>query len=96
MMAYKYAHTLKTNTEQPTLFCVTTEPYQHLIWCATWWVIGLAICEHTQFPGCLLWTIPKKEKKKKMEMSQINWKKNTINVFKTTVTAYLFSNYKAL
>lgn len=88
---------MKTNIEQPTLFCVTTEPNQHLIRRATWWVIGLSICEHTQFPGCLLWTIPKKiiKNKNKTEMSQINLKK-TINVLKTTATAHLFSNYKAL
>lgn len=56
-------HTLKIDTEQSTLLCVTTEAYQHLIGCATWWVIGLSISEDSQFPGCLLWTIPKKMKK---------------------------------
>ncbi len=56
-------HTLIADTKQSTLLCVTTETNQHLIGCATRWVIRLSIGEHSQFPGCLLWTIPEGKKR---------------------------------
>lgn len=56
------ANTLVADTEQATLLRVTTETYQHLIGCATGWVIGFSISEYSQFPGCLLWTVPEEKK----------------------------------
>lgn len=47
------------DVEEPPLLVVTTETYQHLIGRAARRLVGLPVCEDSQFPGCLLRTVPK-------------------------------------
>lgn len=63
-------HTLIVDTKQPAFLCVTTKTYQHLIGCAAWGVVGLSVCEDSQFPGCFLWTVPKAEVKSKVKVTK--------------------------
>lgn len=51
--------TLIVDVEEAALLVVTPETYQHLIGRATWWLVGLPICEDSEFPGRLLRTVPK-------------------------------------
>lgn len=62
MLIWPRTHCLRTlvvDPKQPAFLCVTTETYQHLIGRAAGWVVGLSVCEDSQFSGRLLRTIPK-------------------------------------